>query len=256
MKTKLLLIFGLTFFLSGCAGPDVYAPLSCDDPGRVEQDVVEETERGYPYAFAIYLPPCYDEEPDREYPVLYLFPGRMGGPGDWFAVGAADLASEMILAGELPPLIMIGVENTDSDLMADDFLSDMLPYAEANYRIIEDGRYHAAAGGSLGGTPSYRLAFRFPDQFTSVGMFGSGAISGEEAQIREWLDAIPARQRPRVFLNTGFGDPHMLDRAQVMISILDEYGMEHAEIFTDGAHNYGYWSTNFRAYLEWLVEPW
>lgn len=256
MRTKLVPFFVLAALLAACGRFNVSAPLVCGQPGRVDRGSVEETQRGFPYHFRVFLPPCYDLEPSRAYPVLYLFPGRTGDSGDWFAVGIADTANRLILAGDLPPLLIFSLENTEGDFMADDFYKDMLPNAEANYRILPGARYHAVAGGSLGGVPSYRLGFRFPEQFGSVGMFGSGAIAGEEDQIRAWLEAIPAARRPRLFLNTGYQDPLMLERAHAMIALVDEFEIKHTEIFTEGGHNYAYWASNFGAFLEWLAEGW
>lgn len=60
--------------------------------------------------------------------------------------GVGDTADGMVLAGELPPFIIFGMESTDFDLMAADFLSDRLPYAEQHYRILEEGKYHGVGG--------------------------------------------------------------------------------------------------------------
>lgn len=33
-------------------------PLGCDTPGTIEMMNLEETSRGYPYRYGLYLPPC------------------------------------------------------------------------------------------------------------------------------------------------------------------------------------------------------
>jgi hypothetical protein len=48
----------------------------------------------------------------------------------------------------------------------------------------------------------------------------------------------------------------MLERAEVMVSYLDAAGLSSTTIFSEGEHNYGYWVSNFPAYLEWLAEDW
>jgi enterochelin esterase-like enzyme len=255
-KRVMFLAIVLIVLVVGCQSPRVSVGVPCDEAGRLQLTRVEETARGYPYIYQVYLPPCYDLEPERRYPILYLFPGRISGPTAWLTGGVADVADEMILSGHLPPLIIVGLENTDSDLQAADFINDAFPYIESHYRILDGPQYHATGGGSLGGGPAYRMAFRFPERFGSAALFGSGAISGEEPQIRAWLDAIPSDTKPRVFLNTGFQDPLMLKRAEVMIEILDEEGVESKAIFTDGVHDYSYWVSNFPEYLRWLAEGW
>jgi S-formylglutathione hydrolase FrmB len=48
----------------------------------------------------------------------------------------------------------------------------------------------------------------------------------------------------------------MLDRAQVMIALLDEAGLAHETLFSPGDHSYTYWASNFPAYLRWLAAGW
>jgi len=112
------------------------------------------------------------------------------------------------------------------------------------------------AGGSLGGIAAYRLAFQYPGTFSSAGIFGAGAISGEETQIRAWLSGMEDVNLTRVFMNSGEGDPLMLDRARVMKSILDEAGIENELYVDQGAHQYSYWVANFERYLKWLAKDW
>ena len=77
--------------------------------------------------YSLYLPPCYESETERRYPVLYLLPGLGGGPGDWFAAGADKTADELILNGEIPPLIIVTTESTAFDRYGDAILNDLLP---------------------------------------------------------------------------------------------------------------------------------
>jgi hypothetical protein len=69
-------------------------------------------------------------------------------------------------------------------------------------------------------------------------MFGSGLISGEEERVKAWLGAIGSEDRIRVFLNCGEGDLLMLDRARVMMAVLDEAGIEATAVFSAGQHTY------------------
>ena len=87
-------------------------------------------------------------------------------------------------------------------------------------------------------------------------MFGGGLIHGEEERVQTWLDALTAENQPRFFINSGEQDPFMVERAEVMIDVLSEAQLEHTEIFTPGGHDYGYWTSNFPAYFEWLAADW
>jgi predicted alpha/beta superfamily hydrolase len=262
MRRKIILLSAF-FFLTGCTSmlqtaQKTLTPSSsaCGDPGIIQQMVMDSPTKGYDYEFNLYLPPCYSGEPERAYPILYLIPGRSSSYQAWFNAGAAQVADGMIHAGEIPPFIIVSTSDTDNDLNADLIHNDLIPSIEENYRIRPERRFHAVAGASLGGVATYRIVFSDPARFASAGIFGNGATAGEEDRIRGWLGAMKESDRPRVFFNTGLSDTYMLDRAKVMISILDEFNISHSEIFSEGDHTYAYWMSNFKAYLRWLAEDW
>jgi S-formylglutathione hydrolase FrmB len=70
------------------------------------------------------------------------------------------------------------------------------------------------------------------------------------------LAAIPADLKPRVFLSSGENDTYMLAHARMLLPLLDEAGIEHAEAFGPGGHDYPTWLGNFPAYFRWLEEGW
>ena len=57
-------------------------------------------------------------------------------------------------------------------------------------------------------------------------------------------------------MDTGDEDPLMLERAEVMKSMLDDLGIENILHTGHGGHNYAYWVSNFEMYLRWLVADW
>ena len=230
--------------------------LVCEKPGTVEEKLLEETLRGYDYSYWIYLPPCYDTDVEKAYPVLYLLPGRGGNPSNWFNAGVNEIADDMILSGKIAPFIIITTEEISSDPLAEIIYNELMPHVEDAYRVKPERWQRAVAGGSLGSVGAYRIALQHPNDFASVGMFGGGLIHGEEERVQTWLDELAAENQLRFFINSGEQDPLMVERAEVMIDVLGEAQLEHMEIFSPGGHDYGYWASNFSAYFEWLAEDW
>src|SRR5690349_6056722 len=258
----LLLLLGCTSTpvpmstLAPTAIPLATLPDECAKPGVIVREELSQPKRGYPYSYRVYLPPCFFTESEARYPVLYLIPGRGSSPDSWLNAGLTAEVEKLMLAREIPPLIVVTTENTDSDPQGATIYNELMPYIESQYPIAADRRYRAVAGGSLGGIAAYRLAFQYPDTFFSAGMFGAGAISGEEPQIRSWLERMDDTNRIRVFMNSGEADPFMLERAHVMRSILDEAGIENELYVDEGGHDYTFWVPNFERYLKWLAVNW
>lgn len=246
-------------FVTSCTTSPAYVGVDCGEGNGVVDEIhlsQEDIAHGFPYTINAYMPACYEEESDREYPILYLFPGRSSGPATWFNAGLADVVDDLIAGEQIPPLIIVTLENVEGDLMATNFWENIFPYVEAHYRILDGAQYHAIGGASMGGAPAYRMALQYPDTFGSMALFGSGVIHGEQEQVREWLGAIPDAQLPRTFLNTGLQDALLVPFAQELEQILGEFGAEAESLYTTGIHAYTYWVTNFDEYLIWLAEGW
>jgi len=260
----LFVCFVFSWLLSGCQTtlsgglervPIALVPQDCKESGMIESGKFEQTSRGYSYTFVVYLPPCYATE-TGQYPVLYLLPGRGSGPAAWFDAHAAQVADDLILSRKVPPFLIVATENPENDPHSEVFLTDLLPYIESHYRVLTSREYRVVGGASLGGIGAYRLVFQHPDQFASVGLFGSGLVHGEETQFEEWLQALSKKSTLRVFLNCGEGDPLMLERAEVMRTLLNEAGIETTVVVSPGDHSYAYWVSNLPTFFEWMARGW
>ncbi|MEP7135382.1 MAG: alpha/beta hydrolase-fold protein [Chloroflexota bacterium] len=249
------------FLLWGCGLSPVRDSVTelqqgCSSPGTIISADLPQPKQGYGYSYRVYLPPCFTTKSESRYPTLYLVPGRSSLPDAWFTAGLVDVVDRLILNREISPFIIVATENIESDPLAEIIYNELLPQIETQYPVINNRQYRAVAGGSLGGIAAYRLVFQHPDSFSSAGIFGAGAISGEENRINSWLMSMKADDRIRVFMDTGTEDPLMLERAEVLKSMLDDMGIENLLHSSQGGHTYTYWASNFEMYLKWLVKDW
>ncbi len=149
----------------------------------------------------IYLPPGYDQQPDRYYPVLYMHDGQnvfQAFARDSFegTTWQADLSADaLIAAGKMAPIIIVGVANGRERRMAEYlppyvtlnsrgerrfhgpeiaglegradrtacyYIEDVAGYLRAHYRLLEGPAHTATCGSSMGGLFSAYLAWEFP----------------------------------------------------------------------------------------------
>lgn len=231
-------------------------PDGCTSPDQVISADLPQPEAAEAYSYRVYLPPCFKAEGESRYPVLYLIPGSKSSPDSWLKAGLPAEMNRLILNRKIPPVVVVTTQNTDPDPRGEVIFKELIPAVESQYPIANNRRYRAVAGASLGGVSAYHLAFRHPDVFSSVGLFGSGIAAGQELQVRLWITQMDDSDRVRVFMNTRTEDLYMLERAQVMESILEEMNVEHELYVDDSGHHYKYWIPNFEMYLSWLARDW
>ncbi len=151
---------------------------------------------------SVYLPPGYDDSPDRRYPVLYLLHGFTGTNRTWMiatdsaAAGpAADprdggyqyagfLSQErldaILTSGGVPELIIVApngrnafkhsfyVNSPVTGNWEDYVVNDVVSFIDANYRTLPTPASRGIAGHSGGANGALFLAMRHADVFGSV----------------------------------------------------------------------------------------
>jgi enterochelin esterase family protein len=151
----------------------------------------------------IYTPPGYDKDNSRRYPVLYLQHGMGENETGWGRQGHTNLIMDNLIAeGKAVPFIIV-MENSSvkferpreprpagGPMGGFDFagewknvlLNDLIPYVEANYRVVADQKNRAMAGLSMGGMQTRIITLANPEVFSQVGMFSGGSISMEDIE--------------------------------------------------------------------------
>jgi enterochelin esterase-like enzyme len=230
--------------------------------GHFETGALETELLRQPLEFRVYLPPCYAEQPEMNYPVLYLIHGQSSNDDQWERLGAGEVAGELAAAGELPPfLIVMPRDRLWSEPAEDPFgqavVEVLLPWIEANYHTLPEQEFRAIGGLSRGGAWALHLGLNYPDVFSAIGMHSGFAFHSDTPYIRRWLEAIPAELMPRFYLDIGNNDrPDIAASAIWFEGLLTSYNIPHEwHIFT-GYHEESYWQAHVEQYLRWYGERW
>ena len=138
-----------------------------------------------PHRVRITFPNDYFQNLSARYPVLYLLHGGAGGNSAQWTTGGG--AAEQISDGR--PIIIVMPDggkvgwftnwvdpSQGAQKWADFYLTQVIPWIDANLRTVASKNGRAIAGLSMGGYGAVRLAQDRPDLFASVGSF-SGAVN-------------------------------------------------------------------------------
>jgi S-formylglutathione hydrolase len=133
---------------------------------------------------SIYLPPSYQNDHHRRYPVLYLLHGFTDKDNNWFgnkkhfvdAPAAIDRAfasgtAEMIVVMPNAYTLYQGSMYSNSATVGDweDFIAqDLVAYVDSHYRTIPDRLSRGLAGHSMGGYGTLRIGMKRADVFSSI----------------------------------------------------------------------------------------
>jgi enterochelin esterase family protein len=148
---------------------------------------------------------------------------------------------------------------TRPDEFTEDFLNDLLPYAEKNYRILSDRKHRAIAGLSMGGSQTLNISIPNLDKFSYVGVFSSGLIGSfgrggatnapagptwEERHLGELDNAKLKKGVELLWFATG-KDDFLIETSRGTVAMLKKHGFNPVFKETTGGHTW----INWRDYL-------
>jgi predicted alpha/beta superfamily hydrolase len=229
----------------------------------------------------VYLPPGYEEQPGRHFPVLYLhdgqnlFDGRTSFvPGmDWHVGESAD---NSILGGRAEPMIIVGIYNTGrtriheytptkvpklgggrADRYGKFLLNELMPFIQSTYRV-DQGRGRTGIGGSsLGGLVSLYLGLRMPDVFGKIAAL-SPSVWWNHRVIVRFAQASMPEPHPRIWLDIGTREgPRIVDDVEMLRDALMQKGWRlgdnlHYQRVEGAEHNEAAWAQRVQPFLEFL----
>jgi enterochelin esterase family protein len=193
----------------------VYVPgAAFMDAGKVPHGAVAEinyysTALGRHRRMHIYTPPGY-EISTVQYPVFYLLHGAGDCDDSWSTVGRAGFILDNLIAEKkAKPMIVAmpaGHTSTGSgmgggmqsaiDEFGQDFVKDIVPYVEIQYRVLKGAGNRAIAGLSMGGMQTLNIAFSDLRSFSYIGVFSSGIFGSAPSRPKDAPAAAAAPAAP------------------------------------------------------------
>ena len=156
--------------------------------GAIAEITYKSSTLGRDRRMHVYTPPGYTTSRDR-YPVFYLLHGAGDNDDSWSTVGRAGfILDNLIAAQKAKPMIVVMpaghtaraqanvVGRSATDEFVGDFVTDVMPYVEKNYRVLTDRASTAIAGLSMGGMQTLEVAIPRLERFAYIGVYSSGLI--------------------------------------------------------------------------------
>jgi predicted alpha/beta superfamily hydrolase len=229
----------------------------------------------------VYVPPQYDAEPERRFPVLYMQDGQnLFDPNTSYVAGKPWFLDQAAEAGirddRIEPVIIVGV-NHAGDHRIDEYtptkdakrnggksakyaqalIDDIKPFIDAEYRTMPDPTNTGIGGSSLGGLVSLWISLTNPDVFGRVAAM-SPSIWWDRRMIVRLAEKIQPKPRLSVWLDIGTaeGGPTLADARQMRETLIERGWLEHMDleyVEAEGAiHDEAAWGERSRPMLEFL----
>ena len=234
----------------------------------------------------VWLPPNYESSSGTpvltpRYPVLYMHDGQnLFEPETAFQKGEhwrlGETAAELIDAGVITPLIIVGIYNTgehrkeeytptrDARLgggKAEDYgrmiVEELKPFIDRTYRTRPEAEHTGMGGSSLGGLVTLYLGFTYPLVFSRLAVL-SPSVWWNWRAILKTVRQARAKPRSRIWLDMGtaegrrgLDDARLLKAALVGLGFSAGVDLHYAE-YEGATHTELAWAERVGPMLRWL----
>ncbi|MDF1503609.1 alpha/beta hydrolase family protein [Roseisolibacter sp. H3M3-2] len=227
MASLVRLALALVLLALPAAAPLAAQPAASSAPssarGRVVADTLWSAALGTRKQFVVYLPPSYDREPARRYPVAYYLHGLWGNEWNWERSGGLSATMDSLVAAGGPEMLVVMPDGDDSwyttwnalvtaadcqrDTVRqepaasycvpwphyDDYVArDLVARVDSAYRTRPGRATRGIAGLSMGGYGAVTLALRYPDVYSAA-----ASHSGVLAPLLVGASPFDAQSPPR-----------------------------------------------------------
>jgi predicted alpha/beta superfamily hydrolase len=229
-----------------------------------------------PRDIVVWLPPSYDKETQKRYPVLYahdaqnLFDPETSSFGvDWQLDETAD---SLIKQEKIKEIIIVGINNSQNRMKeyytgdtGETYLkfivNELKPFIDKTYRTLSNRKNTATIGSSAGGLIAFMLLWEYNKVFSKAACISPAFHIEDIDYITPVNNSKGKRKDIKVYIDCGGTglDSLLLTGAKEMISALDKKGYKNNKdylFFYDkiAEHNEPNWAKRVWRPLEFFYE--
>src|SRR5262245_23218369 len=144
---------------------------------RIECKSLPSKILAHPVNYCVVLPPGYDSDKTRKYPVLYFLHGLGDNEQMFVHGGAFNLVLDLWERKQIGEFLIVTpaggasfyINSHSGKIRYEDFLvQEFFPGIEARYRVGPGRLNRGVSGVSMGGYGALHIAFRHPELFAAV----------------------------------------------------------------------------------------
>jgi S-formylglutathione hydrolase FrmB len=280
---------GFAALLLGCVGCMLSAP-EARATGRAECVSLPSKVLARSVPYCVLLPPSYDAEKTRRYPILYLLHGLGDNEQMLVHSGGMNLVEDLWEQHQLGEFLIVTpaggasfyINSHDGQRRYEDFFfQEFSPGVEKRYRALPGRSSRGIAGISMGGYGALHIAFGHPQLFATVGAHSAALIekmpniseenSQQLSRLRVLGDAFGSPFDPifwnqndpvtiartanlsglKIYFDCGSEDDYGFDAgAEALDKLLSARHVPHEFHLYPGGHNWIYFAEHLPALLE------
>jgi enterochelin esterase-like enzyme len=174
----------------------------------VEYGVLRSPATGGEVSYHILLPPAYEHDRRRRFPVIYWLHGTNGlSRGCGGIKFMANFYTQLMQDGLMPQSVVVFPNGLDHGMWCDSadgrqkpesmLVEDLIPHIDQSYRTIPSREGRAIEGFSMGGYGAGRIGFKHNSLFGAITMYGAGPLHMDF--LKEDPKLQPVRARAKIF---------------------------------------------------------
>ena len=228
----------------------------------------------------VYLPPDYDTQSKKRYPVLYLQHGGGEDETGWIRQGRANfILDNLIASGAAKPMIVVMAygyarragaaipqgpdsRNEMAKTFEDDVTQALIPFVDKTYRTVANRDHRAMAGLSMGGFQTFHITLNHLDVFSHIGGFSgaAGILEDRKPDLKTDFNGVFAdaavfnKKVHLLYLGVGTAEPERFTaRIRALHAALTDGGIRHVYWESPGTdHEWQTWRRNLKDFASRL----